>query len=302
MRTHLLATTAAVVLLVAMPARAQDATWLLNPGSGNFNSAGNWTPATVPTGTAFFDQSNTTALTISTPTTIGGFTFNAGAPAYSFGFAASSTLIFTGAGINNASSNAPSFLLNTISRLSFTNSSTAGNAVITNTGPFSPNTTFFNSSTAGNATITNTNNGFTAFNDTSTAGGAIITSANGGFVSFLNASTAGNATITANPGGSAFFNNSSTAGSATIVDNGAVSFLNASSAGNATITNNSGLAFNDTSTAGNATIPTNGSAAFNNSSTAGNATIINNQQWWIALLRHQHCWQRHHHEQRCHCL
>jgi autotransporter-associated beta strand protein len=276
MRAYLLTATATMALLGAMPARAQDATWLLNPGSGNFNSAANWTPATVPTGTAFFDQSNTTALTISTPTTVGGFTFNAAASAYSFGFAASSTLIFTGAGINNASSSAPSFLLNTIARLSFTNSSTAGNAAITNTGAFSPNTTFFNSSTAGNANITNTNTGFTAFNDTSTAGRAIITSANGGFVSFLNASTAGNATITANPGGFAFFNNNSTAGSATIVDNGSVSFFQASSAGSANITNNSGLAFNDTSTAESATINTNGSAAFNNSSTAGNATIINN--------------------------
>jgi hypothetical protein len=166
MRTHLLATTAVVALLAATSAHAQDATWLQNPSSGNFNTAGNWTPATVPTGTAFFGQSNTTALTISTPTTVGGFTFNVGAPAYSFGFAASSTLIFTGAGINNASSNAPSFLLNTISRLSFTNASTAGNAAITNTGLFSANTTFFNSSTAGTATITNTNTGFTAFNDT----------------------------------------------------------------------------------------------------------------------------------------
>ena len=41
-------------------------------------------PATVPTGTAFFGTSATTALSISTDTTIGGWTFNAGASAYSF--------------------------------------------------------------------------------------------------------------------------------------------------------------------------------------------------------------------------
>ena len=54
MRTHLLTTTAAVALLAAMPAQAQDATWLLNPATTNYNDAANWTPATVPTGTAFF--------------------------------------------------------------------------------------------------------------------------------------------------------------------------------------------------------------------------------------------------------
>jgi hypothetical protein len=62
MRAHLLTTTAAVALLAAMPARAQDATWLSNPGSRNFNTAANWTPATVPTGTAIFDATNTTLI------------------------------------------------------------------------------------------------------------------------------------------------------------------------------------------------------------------------------------------------
>jgi hypothetical protein len=56
MRAHLLTTTAAVALLAALPARAQDATWSTAPGSSNFNTAANWTPATVPTGTAFFGR------------------------------------------------------------------------------------------------------------------------------------------------------------------------------------------------------------------------------------------------------
>jgi hypothetical protein len=51
MRAHLLTTTAAVALPAAMPAYAQDATWLLNPATADFNTASNWTPATVPTGT-----------------------------------------------------------------------------------------------------------------------------------------------------------------------------------------------------------------------------------------------------------
>src|SRR5262249_413968 len=199
MRAHLLATTAAVALLAAMPARAQDATWSTAPGSSDFNTAANWTPATVPTGTAFFGGSTVTSLTFNTGAvnSLGGFTFNPGAPAYSFTLTSASRLTFTGAGIVNSSSNAPSFFVPTSSLLAFTNGSTAGNAIITNSGT-SAVTQFSNSSTAANAIITNTNNGFASFNDTSTAGNSNITSGSGGFVSFLGSSTAGNATLTAN--------------------------------------------------------------------------------------------------------
>src|SRR5438876_12131007 len=83
MRAHLLTTTAAVALLAAMPARAQDATWSTTPGSSDFNTAGNWTPATVPTGTAMFGASTLTALTFisGAVNSLRGFTFYAGAPA-----------------------------------------------------------------------------------------------------------------------------------------------------------------------------------------------------------------------------
>src|SRR2546429_410205 len=100
MRTHLLSTAvAAAALLAATSALAQDATWLLNPGSGNFSTAANWTPATVPKGTAFFGTSNTTNLSFTPSTTnVGGFTFNAGASNYTF--VSDFTLInFNGAGI-----------------------------------------------------------------------------------------------------------------------------------------------------------------------------------------------------------
>src|SRR5262245_16274289 len=194
MRTHLLTTTAAVALLAAMPARAQDATWSTTPGSGDFNTAANWTPATVPTGTAFFGPSTITSLSfaLGATNTLSGFTFNVGAPAYSFSLATSSSLTVTGAGIVNNPSNAPSFFLPTISLLAFANSSTAGNASITNNGNTAV-TQFLNSSTAANATITNTNSGFTSFNDTSTAGNAIITSGSGGVARLLGTSTAGKA-------------------------------------------------------------------------------------------------------------
>src|SRR5215831_6165140 len=177
MRAYLLATTAAAALLAAMPAHAQNATGSTAPANSDFNTAANWNPATVPTGTAFFGASTIAGLTFNpgAVNSLGGFAFNAGAPAYSFSLATASSLTFTGAGIVNNSSNAPSFSLPFTSLLAFTNSSTAGNASITNSGSAAV-TQFLNSSSAANATITTTNSGFTSFNDSSTAGSATITS------------------------------------------------------------------------------------------------------------------------------
>jgi autotransporter-associated beta strand protein len=163
MRAHLLTTTAAVALLAALPARAQDATWLVNPGSGNFNTAANWTPPTVPTGTAFFGPSNTTSITFQpfTTTSIGTLQFNPGAPAYSFStFPALFTSIsITGAGIVNGSSNAPTFIIGNQANIFFRNASTAGNAIIiTNAGGL---TAFVDSATGGDARfITNAGGAF----------------------------------------------------------------------------------------------------------------------------------------------
>jgi hypothetical protein len=92
-----------------MPAAAQDATWLPSPPSNIFNSAANWTPATVPTGTAFFGTSNTTTLVFSAgTTTVGGWTFNAGASAYSFALGSGQILNFNGAGITSTAAAPPS--------------------------------------------------------------------------------------------------------------------------------------------------------------------------------------------------
>jgi autotransporter-associated beta strand protein len=163
MRTHLLTTVAAVALLAALPARAQDATWSTAPGSSNFNTAANWTPATVPTGTAFFGASNITSIAFQafTPTSVGTLQFNPGAPAYSFttenGF--STSISITGSGIVNNSSNAPTFIINNQANLTFLNASTAGNAtIITNSGGL---TDFIGSATGGNARfITNAGGAF----------------------------------------------------------------------------------------------------------------------------------------------
>ena len=199
----LLATTALVAVAAFAPAAtAQDATWLLNPTSGDFNAADNWNPATVPTGTAFFGASNTTALTFSTDTTVGGWTFNAAAPAYTFDN--NHFFVFDGAGIliNGGSatinsnigstinfdggSSAGNAIVNNNFNLAFNNSSTAGNSVITNNSDLR----FSGFSTAGSATITNNgnndNNVVIFFFDNSTGGDAAITNTSGASVNFLN--------------------------------------------------------------------------------------------------------------------
>jgi outer membrane autotransporter protein len=158
----------------------------------------------VPTGTAFFGASNTTALAFSANTTIGGWTFNAGVPAYTF--TNNQAVTFNGAGING------------------------GPAITNNITGFLN----FNSGTAGSAAITD--NGNLIFNLNSTAGNAIIT--NNFALDFNNRSTAGNATITNN--NTMFFNNNSTAGNATITNNDFMHFVDNSTAGNAAITNTSG--------------------------------------------------------------
>jgi autotransporter-associated beta strand protein len=251
LRAALLAS--AALLLAALPAAAQNATWnnpatVAGPAAGtfDFNANANWTnPATVPTGTAFFGTSSTTALSFSANTTIGGWTFNAGASNYTF--TNGQILQFTGAGI----------VIN------------GGSATITNNNILR----FFNTSTAGSATITN--NFFLDFFTTSTAGSATITNHFAGTLNFNNTSTAGSATIT-NNGGLNFFD-TSTAGSATITNSSIMAFANASTAGSATITNNGALQFFDISTAGSATITNNtGVIFFNNTSTGGGARFITN--------------------------
>jgi hypothetical protein len=226
--SRLLATPALVAVTALLPVMtfAQDATWLPTPASANFNTPANWTPDRVPTGTAFFGASTAIALTFSTNTTVRGFTFDAGAPAYTF--TNNQSLAFVNVGIIGGSatiSNTPTAFLN------FTGNSTAGNAAITNDGVLNFNlqstagegavtnnfaTEFNNNSTAGSATITNNNGATWRFNDNSTAGNARVT--NKSSLTFNNASTAGNANIV--NGGSATFNDSSTASSAAITNNG----------------------------------------------------------------------------------
>jgi autotransporter-associated beta strand protein len=257
----------ALATLAPEAARAIDGTWQ-GPGT-EWTTGTNWSSSpTAPDNTATFTNNGApTSVNISTSTSINTMLFTLGAPGYSFTLGTSTAFTIAGAGIVNAPSNAPNFFVGPVSTLSFINSSTAGNAVITNNASgFSAVTSFFNSSTAGNATIINTNLGFTSFNDTSTAGNATITSSARGFLAFLGSATAGNANITNNAFGSTTFSNSSTAGNSTITTNfgGFTTFTNTSTAGNANVITNSGgtTQFSQFSTGGNAAFTTQAGGVF----------------------------------------
>ncbi|MBR1086726.1 autotransporter domain-containing protein [Bradyrhizobium manausense] len=190
-----------MTMLAAGGAFAQNATWLAAPGSADFNTAANWTPAAVPTGTANFGVSNTTSLTISAATTIGGWSFGAGASNYLFTNA--NALTFTGGGIVVTGGSVG--ITNNLS-IAFTNASSAGNAAITNPGLLA----FRDTSRAGSANIANT--GILDFADASNAGSAAITSSGGGQLQFRNNANAGSAIVTTNAGSATTFADTSSGG------------------------------------------------------------------------------------------
>ena len=291
------------VCLAAGAAHGQDASWVgSGPAPADWNTAANWSPSTVPTGTATFTSSGTTTTQIETsaPSAINTLQFNAGAPAYSFSFSQVLTVTgvgFTGnSGVATMTAGSLNFLNSstaggaTVSggTVEFHNTSTAGNAHVAPTGPFffpsNISMRFFDGSTAGNATFgclpSPPNACFGAnvsFFNTSSASSATFDRAN---LTFHDTSTAGNAVITSTfQNGPLQFLDASTAGNANITNSqaGRVVFENSSSAGNAILTNTATLEFGDSSSAGNATIAQNGGVTrFRDSSSAGNAIIMNN--------------------------
>src|SRR5712691_3139096 len=74
-----------LVVLSLHTAQAGSATWNLSPTSGDWNTAANWTPATVPNGpsdTATFASSNITGVSLSAATEINGIVLNSSASAF----------------------------------------------------------------------------------------------------------------------------------------------------------------------------------------------------------------------------
>src|SRR5437762_3050074 len=294
-RLPLLFMTVAMLLLLLSTASstlAGSATWKTSPATGDWNHAANWTPPTIPNGpsdTATFAFSNTTGVSLSANTEVNSIVFNAGASAFTITVGPTLTLTVSGAGTANNSGVTQNFVTTADitgkhGTIQFTNSATAGDVAVTNSGPESSDapgglTQFFGSSSAGNAGIANT---------IGSGGGQ-----GGGGVEFYDNSTAGSGRFF-NQGGFTFirFFGNSTAGNGDFNNGGSVSFSDASTAGNGTFGNNNGdvnrqppagtVIFDDTSTAGSGTFTnagavtgdgTSGSTAFFGSSSAGNGTF-----------------------------
>src|ERR1700730_2735158 len=96
-----------LIFLVPVVAYADSAQWNLNPTSGDWNTAANWTPMTVPNGpadVATFALSNTTNVSISANTEVNGIIFTPAATNhYSITVPPSLTLTLSGTGITNNS-------------------------------------------------------------------------------------------------------------------------------------------------------------------------------------------------------
>jgi autotransporter-associated beta strand protein len=305
MKKALIVTT--LLVLLTQLALAGSSTWNLNPTSNDWNTAANWTPATVPhlpADTATFGLSNLTSVSLQTAITISGITFNSGASPFTIAVGASSdgsggptngTLTMQGPGVINNSAKTQHFVTTGFSSdfqsfVSFSGSASAGSNVVYNNMPLS-NLNFSGTSSAAEAAIVNHAGSlgsgvggvaFTRFLDNSTAGNATITNESdegigglGGLIQFFNDSTAGNAFFTnksqAPLGCLIIFGDNSTAGTATFINEG-----NDDNAGAA-------MQFNGTSSADHGTFtfepgaPSRTSSAskcdFQESATAGNATF-----------------------------
>jgi autotransporter-associated beta strand protein len=232
---------------------AGSATWNLNPATNDWNTAANWTPATVPNGlsdVATFDVSNKTSVSLSSSVTLNGIVFNPGASAFTITSASAfSTFLINGAGITNNSGIEQKFVTaakgHDQGEIDFAATATAGNATYTNNGAvangsFGGGTSFFNTSTADTGTfianggvVSGAAGGGILFFESSTAGsgnftinGGSVSGATGGHVEFVNLSTADHATLIANgglgggAGGTIFFLDDSTGGKANVTVSG----------------------------------------------------------------------------------
>jgi autotransporter-associated beta strand protein len=278
--------TVAMLLLrfsTASSSYADSATWRLNPISGDWNTANNWTPPTVPNGPAdiaTFASSNITDVSLSAlTTTVNALVFNAGASPFTITLGPTGfedvELVVVGVGITNNSGITQNFVTDSAhsreGRIFFQANATAGNGTFTNAGGA---TIFTSSASAANGNFTNNGarlghggnrvvgRGTIEFRNTSTAGngtfvnkGSRVEEGFGGDISFFDASTAGNGAFTNNgavvfPAFSAStqFHDNSTAGNGTF-------FANAGTALGGT---GGILVFRDTSSASNATLIANG--------------------------------------------
>jgi autotransporter-associated beta strand protein len=250
----------ALVLITTEVACAGSATWNLDPTDGDWLTAANWTPATVPNGetdTATFDVSNVTAVISRATIQLAGVVFEPGASAYSITIKRQFT--FSGAGVSNNSGITQLFSLPIdASSLKFRNSATAGSAIFTAQGG---DVFFYDSSSAGEGSFRMAGlltDAVAEFHSSSTAGSAEFLNRAGddgaGGTYFYDSAGAGTATFTCEGGasghaypGSIYFYDHSSAASATFIANAAtasdylggfVEFYDRSTANQAIVTAN----------------------------------------------------------------
>ncbi len=274
---------AAALLLVAAqrPSVAGSATWNSNPPSGDWNTAANWLPQTVPnseTDIATFGASNVSNLTIANASvSLNSAIFNSDAPPYVLTIQIYN-LLFYGAGVVNSSGSVQSIVAPTVDN---------NNAAVF----------FFNRASAGNMTNYSSVGGFFSFNDTSSASSATFDLSSGslqGTMLFWDSSTAGNSTINASALSVVTFFDTSTGGNATLNLSSAAfaSFpgnFNAEhmigTCSGGTQTYNSQIDFEGFTSAGEGTFTTNGGSTpgeqgafilFDNTATADHATFVIN--------------------------
>jgi autotransporter-associated beta strand protein len=257
---------------------AGSATWNLNPTSGDWNTATNWTPRTVPNGpndTATFAVSNRTSVSVSGGNTeVDGVVFNPGASPFTI-TAYPGTLALLGVGITNNSSVSQNFVasLPDTESITFHNQATAGSETVF-IAELTGEIGFYDEATAGFSTFTVQGSQYfedgsvslVTFHNASTAGNGIFTNTggsgregDGGVTAFYDNSTAADGTFTntaattfeAYTGGRTSFYDSSTAANAFIAneggvaagdpeDGGQVQFFEVASAGSATLLANGG--------------------------------------------------------------
>jgi hypothetical protein len=174
------------LLLSRASVYAGSATWGVTPTNGDWNTATNWQPATVPNGPAdqaTFGVSSILSLFTSAATEVNSIIYNAGANAFTISPNPAFPFTISGAGITNSSTALQTFIGGNIA---FTNSASAG-ALTGFTAPgaiggggAAGSITFSGSATAGSAKLIATGGsgggagGLIKFSDNASGGTAAV--------------------------------------------------------------------------------------------------------------------------------
>lgn len=145
---------------------AGSATWVTSPLSGDWNTALNWSPSTIPNGpsdTATFATSSTTSISLSGSTEVNGIVFDVGASAYTITNPGDLVVTISGVGVTNNSGLTQNFVVTGVAShygtLQFLNSATAGHSTswtikgATQSNVHPGQVAFYSGSTAGNGSF-----------------------------------------------------------------------------------------------------------------------------------------------------